>query len=1784
MMSFFPSARSLCRTALALGAAILPARADLTERWSFNDNPGAVAAGSVAADSISGKPATIQGQGAAYDGAALVLPGSTNGNEPESIVSAYIDLPNGILSSRTDATVEIWATPLGSRQWQRIFDFGNMEGAGDGAGETGEWTGTLTTAPGAGIRASDEFALTFNVNNDLNSQRLYGRLNYNGPGQVNLYSEIANATTAGQRYHYVVTFEDGVGAAGGGRETWFRDGVQIASLDVPFHLSDLDDVNNWIGRSQFTNDWLSYASFDEVRLYDHVLGISEITANLAAGPDLLVDPPDPVDPPVPDHLWVFNDGADSEVEAGTAFADSIGGMIATLRGNGGTLSQTALQLPGTTTGNQSAAGISAYLDLPNGILSAQPSITFEAWAAPLSSKNWQRLFDFGRCVTTSGNGAVPGEILDGPSAPGNTAGYDNLSLTFNNAGNLNSQQLEGQNDGGAPQYTFSNAATTPGTMYHYVFVVEDTATGCQARWYRDGVLQNSDDFPFHTSDIEDVNNWIGRSMYSGDSNSNMALDELRIYRRAITAAEALASYQAGPDPTIGPPEPLPPVPVPIHRWSFNEPDGSVSPGTVYNDVATGEPASLLGNGAAISGNALVLPGSTNSNQAAGTISAYLSLRDGIVSGHPSLSVESWITPLSSLYWQRVFDFGNSTVTVNSTNPGEIIDGAAAPGYFEASDNLFLSLNVNNTLGTHRFAAKLNGGGETGQNYDLSGITGSGSEYHFVLTVQDGAGSYGSTGCQAKWFRDGVVRGSIDLNFRLTELQDFNNWIGRSNWSADSGSHIAINELRFHDRALASAEITASYQAGPDAVFAPPVAHDDGVTLHDGQKALVDVLGNDEGAPIASTLEILTGPSSGTASLKNGGILYQHAGGTTTDSFTYRVGNASGATADGNVTINVSGNLRIDNAALAMPTEPPATSWQLVDALPGLTFSRPICLTPVPGDAKQLYVCEQGGVIRRVADVTSPAPATNVFLDLTTLGVGFNVGPLLAGQPENGLLGLAFHPDYGTNGYFYVAYTVNQAGNYFQRVSRFSRDAGDATIADPASEVVLLHIDDFGLNHNGGDLHFGPEDGYLYYGTGDGENSGNGQLRSQRIDDDFYSGIFRMDVDKSPGSLPPSPHASIPTDNGVARFNVPPDNPFVHTSLGGTWDGMFNGVDYSGSLASVRTEFWAVGIRHAWRMSFDPLTGDLWEGDVGQDLYEEINRIEKGGNYGWAYREGAHDFTGERGSAPTGFTSTDPVYEYVHTGVAGGDAAFKGNSVVGGYVYRGTRYPSLAGAYVFSDSVSGHVWQMDTGSGAATRLTGLPGAYGVISSQGVDPSNQDLLFCAYLAGKIMRLATSDSGGGGFPATLSETGLFADLTDLSPSPGLLPYEPNLRFWSDHADKTRWFAIPDSVGRMTYQREGLWDYPDGTVWVKHFDLDMSRGNPATAKRIETRVLVKKSDGGAYGVSYRWNEEQTEAYLVEDAGVEFDLQIDDHGTPHTQRWSIPGRTSCLTCHGDNALSFHTRQLNKTASIHGFTGNQIELLSNYGYLANTPDPVDALGFHVRADETQYPLERRVRSYFDVNCAYCHQDGGSVGGFWDGRESLTLEQTGLIMGVATQAGNDPANRYIVPGDTLHSIVLQRMAGTNGFTRMPPLATAEIDEESVQLVSDWINDVLPYRPLYDQWRDTFFTPGDPQGARDIDADGDGLTNYQEFLLGSSPLSGAGFWQAQVSPGGGNPTIGFLRKAYRHYKLESSGDLGEWNLWDLPDLEDNYVETDTWTEIPFIPPSEGGMFFRFQVSEP
>jgi uncharacterized repeat protein (TIGR03806 family) len=727
--------------------------------------------------------------------------------------------------------------------------------------------------------------------------------------------------------------------------------------------------------------------------------------------------------------------------------------------------------------------------------------------------------------------------------------------------------------------------------------------------------------------------------------------------------------------------------------------------------------------------------------------------------------------------------------------------------------------------------------------------------------------------------------------------------------------------------------------------------------------------------------------------------------------------------------------RVPATSLRLPPSPPPTSYTTTRAFPTLAFTQPVAAITPPGDTRRLFVVEKPGRIWVIPDVTAANPTRTLFLDLAS-----RVTVSADNNDERGLLALAFHPEFAANGQFFVWYTVTTtttAGTgLHNRLARFRVSAGDANAADPASEVPLISQRDEASNHNGGQLLFGP-DGYLYLSLGD-EGGGNDQFQnSQRIDRDFFAGVIRIDVDRRAGSLPPNSHPSVHANT----YAVPPDNPFVGATT-------FNGANVS--AAAVRTEFWATGLRNPWRMSFDPATGRLWLGDVGQGSREEINVITRGGNYGWNYREGT--IAGPRGSPPASASFVGPIWDYPNPN--------QGSSVTGGLVYRGNRYPGLVGHYLFADFVSGRIWslQPDGNNPVSASAVQLLATDSGISGFSVDPATGDIFLCDLLEGAVKRLVASPAGGATpLPATLSATGAFSDLTTLTPAPGLVAYESNVSFWSDHAKKRRWFALPDPAGTYGFAVDGAWNLPTGAVWVKHFDLELTRGAAATARRLETRFLVKTATG-VYGATYRWNEAQTDATLVPEEGADQAFNVVENGVARTQTWRFPGRAECLTCHtpaGGHALSFNTRQLNREQALPGGTANLITALAQAGYLSSpaVPDPA-SLPALAASEAPNRSLETRARSYLDANCSSCHQPGGTALGSWDARAAVPLSLAGLINGSLLDNGGDPSTRVIVPGDPARSRLLQRMS-VRGAGQMPPLASHVRDLAGEALLAAWI---------------------------------------------------------------------------------------------------------------------------------
>ncbi|MDC0325301.1 PQQ-dependent sugar dehydrogenase [bacterium] len=807
--------------------------------------------------------------------------------------------------------------------------------------------------------------------------------------------------------------------------------------------------------------------------------------------------------------------------------------------------------------------------------------------------------------------------------------------------------------------------------------------------------------------------------------------------------------------------------------------------------------------------------------------------------------------------------------------------------------------------------------------------------------------------------------------------------------------------------------------------------------------------------------------------------------------------------------------RVANKTLNLPDQPPVAAYTLENAFPDLRFSNPVAIVQMPGLKDRVFVVEKAGRIRMVTLGDDPQGLT--FMSLTDR---------VRSGGERGLLGLAFHPNYAENGFFYVFYTAQGSGSP-NRLSRFSANPDDRFEGVPNTEVILIDQRDDAGNHNGGDLHFGP-DGYLYVALGDEGNANDSLNNSQRIDKDFFAGILRIDVDKRPGSLLPNQHAAA-TDN----YAIPPDNPFV---------GADTFLNSPVNPDRVRTEFWAVGLRNPWRMAFDPVTGLLYTGDVGQGRLEEVDIIQKGGNYGWSFKEGTEDGPDAR-RAPEGFTDIPPVLEYRH-----GAGLNRGNSITGGVVYRGDRLSQLYGAYIFADYVSGNIWAMRHEGNRQTAWFNLARDSG-IAGFGIDPRQGDILLADHNANRIMRLVASDETPNvTFPPTLADTGAFKDLSNLMPQPGIEPYEINTPFWSDHSIKKRWFLIPGTEASIGFQRGGSWTFPEGSIWIKHFDLEMVRGEPSSVRRLETRFLVKHEDG-IYGLTYRWDDSQENAFLVEEAGFEetFNIQVGEETIE--QVWRYPSRSECLACHTPSAglaLGFNTAQLNRSVLRDDSDVSQLSWMKSVGYFHDAPKAINTLPAMVSADDSSVSLTQRVKSYLASNCSQCHRPGGEALGRWDARYETPVLESGLINGHVVRDEGQTDRRLIVPGNLELSEIYQRISDS-GTRRMPPVGSHVLDEEGIDLIKRWVTTTLPDKS-YTEWSQHF---SQTLLVQELDAladnDQDGWNNLSEFYLGTDPTFELDHWRLSLDvarktlffPMPSNPKIEF--------QLEASNSLGSDADW-------------------------------------
>jgi uncharacterized repeat protein (TIGR03806 family) len=665
--------------------------------------------------------------------------------------------------------------------------------------------------------------------------------------------------------------------------------------------------------------------------------------------------------------------------------------------------------------------------------------------------------------------------------------------------------------------------------------------------------------------------------------------------------------------------------------------------------------------------------------------------------------------------------------------------------------------------------------------------------------------------------------------------------------------------------------------------------------------------------------------------------------------------------------------------------------QVQRAFPNLSLPEALDLAAPRDGSNRVFVACKDGRIHVFANRDDVAQA-RVYLDISDRVYNWF---------EVGLLGFTFDPDYASNGYLYVHY-VDRA--FVSHISRFTVSGHDPDLADANSEHVLLRVQQPEANHNGGSLQFGP-DRMLYIGFGDGGGLDDQYNNAQNLDT-LLGAMLRIDPHGRTGALP---------------YGIPGDNPYVGQP--------------------GRDEIWAHGLRSPWRFSIDPVSGLILLGDVGQDFHDEIDVVRRGGNYGWPIYEGPRSHRNPRNLPPTAFDqpfTSDPRAEL--------------RSVIGGYVYRGTRLASLVGEYVYGDHVYGTVWGLRAQGGQVVRrvLGSVPG----VASFGVDERGE--VYAVSFNGTLHRFA-AQGGQGAFPSAISQTGLLADVRTGTWVPGLMPFSVNAPLWSDHAHKTRFFVVPDRE-TIAFAATQPWGFPLGSVLVKHFAMEMVAGVPSSRRRLETRVMVQQR-GGWVGATYRWAQDGSEAWLVTSQERET-LVVSDRRVPgglRQQDWVYPGINDCVQCHtpaAGHVLGLRTAQLQGPSPVT--LRHQLEELNAMGYFDRDIGAVQQYPRLVDPWGRDGSLAERARSYLDANCAPCHRPGGALQGAIDLRAGVADHATGLLWVRPTRGDlNLPDPFRIRPGDPGNSVLWHRMVRLDGV-RMPPLSSMVVDQDGLKLIERWIS--------------------------------------------------------------------------------------------------------------------------------
>ena len=631
-------------------------------------------------------------------------------------------------------------------------------------------------------------------------------------------------------------------------------------------------------------------------------------------------------------------------------------------------------------------------------------------------------------------------------------------------------------------------------------------------------------------------------------------------------------------------------------------------------------------------------------------------------------------------------------------------------------------------------------------------------------------------------------------------------------------------------------------------------------------------------------------------------------------------------------------------------------------------------------------------------------------------------------PGRNVYSFCFDPNYTENGFIYLFNNLNMEafdGKKANRISRVTLLNGSQTI-DLNSEHTIIEWRSGG--HDGGGIDFGL-DGMLYISTGDGTSDSDNWLSGQTLDD-LLGGVLRIDIRQTSTEKP---------------YKIPTNNPFI-------------------DIPNARGELYAYGLRNPWRLTVDKLTGHVWVGNNGQDLWESVHMVKAGDNYGWSVYEGSHPFYQNRIMGPHPLTK--PTSEHPHS---------EARSITGGIVYYGRKWSSLRGYYIYGDYGTGKIWGIKHDGNKRLALREL--ADTTLAITGFATTHSGELLIADHSGGFYKLETQPRirRGAPFPRRLSETGLFADTKNHKMKSGIIEYSVIASGWNDTATAKRWMAVPEKK-TIGFNQNGAWSFPNKTALIQ--TLTVQRENAlgqATPFRIETRVLLRQQNEWT-GYSYRWNEKQTDAELVSKEGDTVTLRITDTKAPGGFRrhdWIFPSRADCMTCHSRARGFLLGLTGQNTDRMHNFSGkedNQLLTFSHIG-LFNKPytRPKNSDQKLVNPYNQNEKISKRVRSYLHINCSSCHVHAGG------GNSKIKLgietpnDQMSLIGARPQHNTFGISNAMLVsPGLPDQSVLIRRLS-QRGRGQMPPLVSGAVDEIAVSLFRKWISQMKPEIVFVKNWK-------------------------------------------------------------------------------------------------------------------